>query len=270
LIASQGDAMPDTFAFSTSGGTAVPGVDYSPVPQTITLTPNPNTPPPVGEPSKAVSIPILPGPASLGTRVLEVSVPQSPSNPQQTTEYIVITHGTDTTSPYVVSSQALTQGGKVVAFSIQFSKPMAVSSVTNLANYVAAAPKSSLEVAGTMMSDGGLNQVDYTKNIPLKSAIYDAATDTVYLIPVKPEIPNKVAARFHIEFEVGSPPSTSFSNLVDTSGNPIASDNTYDNIGTLAQFSQVTKASPSTLAYLFGTPTQTKPTPKPKHGHKVK
>jgi hypothetical protein len=74
--------------------------------------PNPDYVPGAIEPSKEVSIPILPGPASLGTRVLEVSIPQSAGSDQQSTEYIVITHGTDTTPPYVVNSQAFTQRGK--------------------------------------------------------------------------------------------------------------------------------------------------------------
>ena len=81
---------------------------------------------------------------------------------------------------------------------------------------------------------------------------------------------NKVAARFHIEFEVGTPPSETLSSLVDTSGNPIASDNTDLVIGTFAQFPHVTKESPTVLNYLFGTPTRAEHTPKPGRAHKVK
>jgi hypothetical protein len=255
-----GDTAPVTVTLTTGGGTAVPGVDYTPVTRTITLTPTTTS---VSVPSTQVAIPILPGPASLGTRVLQVSLSPSPGAPQGQSVAIVITHGTDTTSPYVVSSQALTQGGKVIAFSLQFSKPMTTGQVTNLANYVAAAPKSVLQVAGTVMGPG--NSITYTTNIPLKSAIYYAPTNTVYLLPVNPVKPNKInkiAAKIGVEFEIGSPNSASFSSLADTSGNPIASGNpaidSFPNIGSFVQFTEQAKASPSVLSYLFGTPTQAK------------
>jgi hypothetical protein len=265
----SGDSTPVTVTLTTSGGTAVAGVDYTPVQQTITVSPSTH--------SLQVAIPILPGPASLGTRVLQVSVSPSPGAPQRQSEYIVITHGTDTTPPYVVKSQALTQGGKVVAFSLQFSKPMAIGPVTNLANYVTAAPKSALQVGATALGSG--NSITYTKNIPLKSATYDAATNTVYLLPVNPVKPNKInkiAAKIGIDFEVGSPTSASFSSLADTSGNPIVSANpaidTIPYIGSFVQFSRVAPASSSVLSYLFGAPTPTHATPKvhAKPMHKVK
>ena len=110
----------------------MPGVDYTPVQQTITLTPDSSM--------STVAIPILPGPASLGTRILLVTISPTPGVPQGASELIVITHGTDTTAPYVVKSQALTQAGKVVAFSVQFSKPMAIGPVSNLANYASRRP----------------------------------------------------------------------------------------------------------------------------------
>jgi hypothetical protein len=263
--ADQGDTAPVTVTFTTGGGTAVPGVDYTPVAQTLTLTP--------GVTSTQVAIPILPGPASLGTRVLQVSISPSSGSPQGQSQYIVITHGTDTTSPYVANSQALTKGGKVVAFSLQFSKPMAIGPVTNLANYTAAAPKSALQVAETVMGPG--NSITYTNNIPLKSATYDAATNTVYLLPVNPVKPNtinKEAARVGAEYEVGSPTSVSFSNLTDTSGNPINGANpAIDDvlIGSFLQFTRAAKANPSVLSYLFGAPTQATPNGSAKPRHKV-
>jgi hypothetical protein len=269
---SDSTSTPVTATLTTSGGTAVPGVDYTPVRQTITLTPSNTSNPMATVPSQQVAIPILPGPASLGTRVLEVSILPSPGAPQGGSEYIVITHGTDTTSPYVVNSQALTQGGKVVAFSLEFSKPMAIGPVTNLANYVAVAPKSILEVAGAIMSPA--DNLNYTKNIPLKSATYDAANNTVYLVPVNPVKPmNKLVTKMHIAFQVGSPTSASFSNLADTSGNPIAGENTImfsADLGSFAQYSSVVKASPSVLSYLFGTSTHAKPKGNARAAHKLR
>ena len=254
------DSAPETVTLTTGGGTAVPGVDYTPVQQTITATNGP----------QQVAIPILPGPASLGSRILQVSLSPTPGAPQGQSEYIVITHGTDTTSPSVVKSQALTQGGKVVAFSVQFSKPMAIGPVSNLANYAVAAPDSGVEL-GTSL-EGGFPA--FTKNIPLKSVTYDAATDTAYLVPVTPVKPyafvpaNKVKMYIHgiypflIEspssFEATEPPlppsqlpapevNQGISNLTDTSGNPIADpDGTggSPSPGTFFSPPQVAKAQP--------------------------
>src|SRR5262249_8668410 len=148
-----------------------------------------------------VAIPILPGPASLGTRILQVSLSPTPGAPQGQSEFIAVTHGTDTTAPYVVKSQDLTQAGKVVAFSVQFSEPMAIGPVSNLANYTVAAPGSGVELAHAALDMGGWPA--FTKNIPLKSVTYDATTDTAYLVPVTPVKPfafvpaNKVATVSH-------------------------------------------------------------------------
>ena len=72
------------------------------------------------------------------------------------------------------------------------------------------------------MNFGADGAASFTKNIPLKSAIYDAATDTVYLVPMNKVKPN---AKWRYPFQVVSPnPSVTpgVSNLTDTSGNPIA------------------------------------------------
>jgi hypothetical protein len=266
-----GDPTPVTVTVATGGGTAVPGVDYTPVQETVTLTPGTASNPPSPFPYAQLTIPILPGPASLGTRVLQVSIAPTPDSPQGQTEDIVITHGTDTTSPYAVSSHALTQGGKVVAFSIQFSKPMAVGPVTDVTNYAAAAPVSRSQIGSLSLSPA--YGMFFTNTIPLKSAIYDASANTVYLVPVNPVKPSKIsrlAARMHHDFQVGSPPTAGFSNLVDTSGNPITSDSPDDifaSIGYFAKFSTAAPASPSVLSYLFGAAT---PKGNAKASHKVK
>ena len=248
----------ETVTVSTSPLTAVPGVDYTPVQQTITLTP---------DSSATVAIPILAGPASLGTRTLLVTIAPSPGLPEGASQVIVITHGTDTTSPYVVKSQALTQGGKVVAFSLQFSKPMAIGPVTDLANYASAAPTSlNEEISGEPMNFNADGAASFTKNIPLKSAIYDAATDTVYLVPMN-KVKPKAIRRY--PFQVVSPNptiATSFSNLTDTSGNPIAANEhiySVADVGRFAASPRVAKASPAVLSYLFGTPTHAAAKAKP-------
>ena len=172
---------PVTVTVGTSGGTAVPGVDYQPVQQTFALTPGSLT---LGGKLPTVAhlkIPILPGPASLGTRVLQVSIaPASAAAYGTPNEYVVITHGSDTTSPYIVNSQALTQGGKVVAFALQFSKPMALGPVTNVANYEVVSPKSKMETGDAMMSEN--RELIYTHVIGMKSATYDPTTNTVSVL----------------------------------------------------------------------------------------
>ena len=241
--ASAGTA--ETVTVTTSGITAVPGVDYTPVQQTITLTP--------GQPS-TVSIPILPGPASLGTRTLRVSVSPTPGAPQGESQVIAIVHGADAEPPFVVKSQALTKGGKVVAFALKFSEPMATGTATNPANYVVSAPATKREILSTAFGGhGGLS-----KRIPLKSALYDAATATVYLVPIKAVNPRSFGLPV---FEIGPPTSTvdaPISNLTDTSGNPIApvsGISFYDlSVGTFNETPRLAKASPSVLSFLLGTP----------------
>jgi hypothetical protein len=258
---------PVTVTVGTSGGTAVAGVDYQPVQQTFTLTP----PSPDGNPPSVaqLTIPILPGPASLGTRVLQVSFSPASSAAYGTpNEYVVITHGSDTTSPYIMNSQALTQGGKVVAFALQFSKPMALGPVTNLANYEVVSPKSKLDIGDAMMSEN--RGLIYTHVIAMKSATYDASTNTVYLVPTKPVVPNQAAARLNLAFQVGSPITTSFSSLTDTSGNPIELDTDSQELGIFAQDPPVTKASTSVLSYLSLTPAHAATKPVAKATHKAK
>jgi hypothetical protein len=271
LTNSPSDTQSVTVNLSTGGGTAVPGVDYTPVEKTFTLNPLKNPSPTAPGPIELVSIPILLGSASLGTRVLQVSIAPNPGAPQGASEYIIITHGTDTTPPYIVNSQALTQGGKVVAISLQFSKPMAVGPVTNPANYQVVAPKSSLQVAMLMMTDGP--KLVYTKNIAIKSATYDASTNTVYLVPVNPVKPNSVAEKVHAAFQVGSPTAASFSNLTDSSGNPISDADPQIFLATLGSFVEmpgITKASPSVLSYLSIPPTHSTSRGKLKPAHQAK
>jgi len=77
----------------------------------------------------------------------------------------------------------------------------------------------------------------------------------------------------NVEFQVGSPTTANFSNLTDTSGNPIASDNpdtSFGSIGDFAGSSRVVKASPSELSYLFGTSTQATPKGNVRPAHKIK
>ena len=111
-----------------------------------------------------------------------------------------------------------------------------------------------------------------TTYIPLKSAIYNEATDTVYLVPMNKVKPKAI---WRDPFQVVSPNPTiapSFSNLTDTSGNPIADDptNFFTIDGLFAATPHVAKASPAVLSYLFGTPTPAAPKAKPRPAHKAK
>ncbi len=132
-----------------------------------------------------------------------------------------------------------------------------------------------------MGSSGGA----FSKTIPLKSAIYDPTSDTVYLVPV-----SKVKRSLFFEVEppfvnqanlqaINAKPTNEplinegFSNLTDTSGNPIASfpgSNLFSTDGNFFAPTQITKASPAVLSYLFGTPTPATPKVKPRLTHKAK
>jgi hypothetical protein len=265
---------PVTVTVSTGGGTAVPGVDYTPVQKTFTLTSSSISGPSPTEFAQ-VAIPILRGPASLGTRTLQVSVSPTPGAPQGQSEFIGIHHETDTTNPTVVQSQALTQAGYVVAFSIQFSKPMAIGPVTNLANYAVAAPAAPVDVP--------LISTSFSKNISLKSVTYDATNDTAYLVPMtKLKIRyvalyggfgSSVSGEFQNYYQIespavlaaamqakqassGTPPALnqSLSTLTDTSGNPLSTTGGggLAGEGTLFTQPQLARARPTDLAYIFG------------------
>jgi hypothetical protein len=73
-----------------------------------------------------------------------------------------------------------------------------------------------------------------------------------------------------VPFQVGSPVTTSFSSLTDTTGNPIELDTSSQELGIFAEDPLVAKASKSVLSYLSPTPAHAANRPVAKATHKAK
>ena len=151
---------------TVGGGTASPGVDYQPVSATVTFGP--------GQTSQTLAIPVLSKPGS-GTKVVHLTLAPSTDVPHGAAAYMSIMHGPDTTPPHVASTNLVTKGGLVTGFQITFSKPMDSAQVQDVNNYVVQNPRTTRHVRGSAVTLAGA--------VPLRSAVYDASTNTVTLIP---------------------------------------------------------------------------------------
>ena len=158
----------DQAVLSVSGGTAVPGVDYTPETKTIHFA--------AGQTTQTVQVPVIPGNPLEGTRVVDLTLSATAGGPPTAEAYILITHNSDTTPPTVTSAKVLTKGSNVTGFVITFSKDMAPGPVQDVNNYAVANPRSFRVLRG-------LDYAYYAQTIPLKSATYDPATHSVTLTP---------------------------------------------------------------------------------------
>jgi len=151
---------------SLGGGSAVPGVDYTPVSRTVSFA--------AGQSTQTVQIPVLPGSPSEGTRTLEIDLSTAAGSAPTTAALVVITHNADTTPPTVIGAKALTRGPYVTGFVITFSKDMAPGPIQDVDNYAIDDPRSIRPVKGKEWTVA-------TRLIPLKSAVYDSSTHSVTL-----------------------------------------------------------------------------------------
>jgi hypothetical protein len=161
-------ASPEQVYLSYGGGTAVPGVDYTPGGQTVNFA--------AGQGSETVQVPILPGSPSEGTRLLQLDLSTSPGGQPNSRAFLLITHNSDTTPPTVTGTKALTRGPYVTGFVITFSKDMAPGPVQDVKNYAVEDPRSIRAVKAAQLATA-------TRLISLKSAVYDSATHSVTLTP---------------------------------------------------------------------------------------
>lgn len=151
---------------TVGGGNAKAGVDYQPVSMTVTFGP--------GQTTQTVGIPILPA-AGTGTKIVHMTIDPSSTTPQGSAAYLSILHGPDRTSPHVVSTSLLTSRGLVTGFQITFSEPMDPGQVQDVNNYVVSDPRTTHRARGSNIAT--------SPGITLKSASYDASTNTVTLVP---------------------------------------------------------------------------------------
>lgn len=153
-----------------AGGTAAAGADYPAFRQAVTFLD--------GEATKTVDVPVLAAPAGRGTRTLALALtPVTPGSvdPAGSAATLSIAHGGDATPPRVTGAYAATRGGRVTGFVLTFSEDMAPAAVRDVRNYAIADPASYQGAASA--------ESVKPKTIPLKSAVYHAATRTVTLTP---------------------------------------------------------------------------------------
>jgi hypothetical protein len=149
-------------------GTAVPGVDYTPITQPITFK--------AGQDSAPVQIPILPGSPSEGSRLLEIDMSPAPGAPPTNAAFVLITHNADTTPPKIIATRMVTRGPYVKKFVLTFNKDMAPGPIQDVSNYAIADPRSVRPVPG-------LEWTTARRQITLKSAVYDPISHSVTLTP---------------------------------------------------------------------------------------
>jgi hypothetical protein len=167
-ITLDNEAGPATqVVLALGGGTAVPGVDYTPRTQTVSFA--------AGQSTQTVQVPVLPGSPSEGTRTLEIDLSGAPGAPPTSAAFVLITHNSDTTPPTVLATKALTKGPYVTGFVITFSKDMAPGPIQNVNNYAIGDP-------GSIRPVKGKEWAVTTRMIALKSAVYDSSTRSVTLM----------------------------------------------------------------------------------------
>jgi hypothetical protein len=203
------------------GGTAVAGVDYTPVNQVVNLS--------ATQGSATVTVPVLSG-GPAGTRVVPLTITPAQSASPTGAAYLYIEDGPDTTQPTVVEAHGVTKGGSVTAFVITFSKDMIPGPANDVNNYAVLDPRSMKGRQGYKFA---------TRTIPLKSAVYDPTTHSVTLTPevrvrkypvflITDPTMSRVMAQAaealvtRTPFSPASLPLATLPALTDTSGNPLA------------------------------------------------
>ena len=196
--------------YATAGGSAVAGVDYTPVSGTLTFLANQTTATfttpilhgGVATVTKTVGL-VLSGPtagAQLGpisTATLTIQAASSPYNPAGPT---------NTVPPQITGEQLVLGPGGITAVLFSFSQPLNPSRVPDLGNY------------GYYVDVAGANGAFRTSGdiyIPLSAAQYNPATSTVTVIPSTP-LPLNHFERITID---GLANPLLGRGLIDTSGN---------------------------------------------------
>ena len=178
----------EAVAVDTVAGTAVAGVDYSPVHQVIPFAPGVRT--------EGVTIPIFPDAQNAGTLTFSLTVNDVPSDATPSLEQsavISIIHRASTQlPPRIKSTLLLTSGNQVTGFVINFDQDMAPGPVADVGNY-----NVHLQQAGS-------------PTVPLLSAVYNPARHAVTLVPAQP-----VPAGNYV---VQNPGPSQQSPLTDTAG----------------------------------------------------
>jgi streptogramin lyase len=170
VVRTGGQGGPVVVPFSTGGGTAVPGVDYTPVTGVIIFGP--------GETTKSVVIPILPntrpGPdKTVGLFLGQPSSGGTLANPSAGV-LTILNNAPNLNGPVVTDLRTVTNGAGITGVVLSFSKPLNPATAQNVANY-----GSQIVNAGP---DGKVGTIDDI-SVPIRAAVYNPATDSVILVP---------------------------------------------------------------------------------------
>jgi len=149
------------------------GQQFTPVALSVTF--------PAGQTTVNIVVPINPAASNPGLVPIALSV-ESPSRPKdKSSTTVYLASGPSAVPPEITYIHMLRRG-----IAVTFSKPMAPARVQNIHNYaVKYSPSQKFSV--TDLTGVGLIQTlnNTSQPIALKRAIYDAATDTVTLIPTE-------------------------------------------------------------------------------------
>jgi hypothetical protein len=203
---------------------ATPGQQYLPVDETVTFQP--------GQTALTVSVPIVPSAANPGIVLVEMTTTPLVTGGYQKTGEFAILSGPDQLPLSVNNAQIVKEASGASAIALTFNQPMAQPSVENIQNYmITQSPLTSMPfsprlkskkpasshggalpspllaplggaiaratlVGGLVGSALGLNPVKThyppVLRLPLQSATYDAATNTVTLVTKNPLNPRRV------------------------------------------------------------------------------
>jgi len=156
-------ANPVSVAGKASAVAATAGEHYLPVDEIVTFQP--------GQTSLTVSVPIVREAANPGVVLVGISAKPLVANGSAVTGEIAIASDPDQLPLAINDARVVREASGASAVTMTFNQPMARATVENLGTY-------RIERAG--------------RPVPLKSATYDAATDTVTLVTKSPYNPARV------------------------------------------------------------------------------
>ena len=197
-----------TATFTTSGGTAVAGRDYTPIAQVVTFAPGVST--------ATVVIPILPNLSNspLSTVDLTLANPTDAAFPGAAATATAQLQITDVSpvlyGPTIPEVKLIGPASSITSIEVDFSEALDPTAASNAANYTLTAEPSA---ASGSLAGGTV--------IPVASASYNPATDAVLLTPAEP-LP---ANQFFLLDVNGSHAGA----ITDVAGNPL-----YSSISTAA------------------------------------
>jgi hypothetical protein len=214
-----------TLTLTTLAGTAQPGIDFTPITQTVTFTAG-------GPTTQFVNIPILGNTTATGTRTFTVQLAAAPDQTVQLTDATgtvtiidndITTPPTDTTPPTVVNITRYGFHEQPTVLVIRFSEPVDPSAAADPFNYA-------ITSAGR---DGrfGTNDDVFTD---VAQAAYDPTT-------------NSVTLRLAQSLYIFTPHVLSVGGIGDLAGNPIGGDGSPTDF-TLSRSQLAGRASEAPLA----------------------